>query len=74
MDCSRARELILDERRGTLPPEQADELRGHLSTCARCRSHAEAERALSEVLEAKLPRYAAPVALQQRLEIGRAHV
>jgi anti-sigma factor RsiW len=67
MDCTKARELSLEGLRGTLPPDQADELRKHLSTCTACTAHAEAERALSETLEAKLPRYAAPVSLQRRL-------
>ena len=67
MDCGRARELNLDGLRGNLSPEQAADLREHLSTCPRCSAHAEAERRLSEVLEAKLPQYAAPIALKRRL-------
>lgn len=70
MDCSEARALTLDRLRGRLGPESAEALRDHLSTCAACRPHADAERALSEVLEAKLPRYAAPVALQRKLAAG----
>lgn len=67
MDCGRARELNLDGLRGNLSPEQAADLREHLSTCPRCSAHAEAERRLSEVLETKLPQYAAPLALKRRL-------
>jgi anti-sigma factor RsiW len=68
MDCQEARPLILDQLRGTVTAEAtAAELRAHLSTCSACRSHAGAERALSDVLEAKLPRFVAPVTLRQRL-------
>lgn len=67
MDCSTAQELNLNGLRGRLSAERAAELREHLSTCARCRDHAEAERVLSEVLEARLPQYAAPLALKRRL-------
>jgi anti-sigma factor RsiW len=67
MECNRARELELDGLRGRLSSETAAELREHLSTCAACRHHAEAERVLSEVLDARLPQYAAPLALKRRL-------
>jgi anti-sigma factor RsiW len=67
MDCNRARELTLDLLRGRLSPDVAEQVRVHVATCAGCRAHVEAERALGEVLEAKLPRHAAPAALRQRL-------
>src|SRR4029450_11438703 len=67
MDCSRARELNLNGLRGRLSSEPAAELREHLASCASCRNHAEAERVLSEVLEARLPQHAAPLALKRRL-------
>lgn len=67
MDCDNARELNLDGLRGRLSSELAEQLREHLSTCASCRNHAEAERVLSEVLDARLPQYAAPLALKRRL-------
>jgi anti-sigma factor RsiW len=67
MDCSKARELTLDLLRGRLPAILAEEVRAHLATCAACRAHVEAERALGDVLEAKLPRHAAPPALRRRL-------
>jgi anti-sigma factor RsiW len=70
MDCSEVRELNLDRARGTLATERAGEARAHLLTCAACRAHADAERALSDVLEAKLPRFAAPIVLQRRLAAG----
>jgi len=67
MECRTARELNLDALRGRLSPELATELRDHLSTCAACRNHAEAERVLNEVLDASLPQYAAPLALKRRI-------
>jgi anti-sigma factor RsiW len=67
MECSRARELNLDGLRGRLATEPAAELREHLSSCAPCRDHAEAERVLSEVLDARLVQHAAPLALKRRL-------
>ena len=67
MDCSKARELNLDGLRGRLSSELAVELREHLSACAPCRDHAEAERVLSEVLDARLVQHAAPLALKRRL-------
>jgi len=70
MDCSKVRELSVDLQRGALAAQPADEARAHLLTCAACRAHAEAERALSDTLEAKLPRFAAPIALQRRIAAG----
>ncbi|HVN40116.1 MAG TPA: hypothetical protein VMW19_18290 [Myxococcota bacterium] len=66
MDCGRARELNLDGLRERLSAATKAELEEHLSTCVRCRAHAEAERVLSEVLES-LPQHAAPLALKRRL-------
>jgi anti-sigma factor RsiW len=67
MDCGKARELNLNGLRGRLSSELAAELREHLSTCAPCREHAEAERVLSEILETQLLQHAAPLALKRRL-------
>jgi anti-sigma factor RsiW len=67
MDCGKVRELTLDLLRDRLAPEVAAEVRAHVATCADCRAHLEAERALGEALAAKLPRRAAPAALKRRL-------
>jgi anti-sigma factor RsiW len=67
MDCTKARELNLNGLRGHLSSEPAAELREHLSTCSSCRDHAEAERVLSEVLDARMIQHAAPLALKRRL-------
>jgi anti-sigma factor RsiW len=67
MNCGSARDLILNRLRERLSVGQDAELGAHLSTCPSCRAHAEAEHTLSEVVEEKLPRYAAPLALKRRL-------
>jgi anti-sigma factor RsiW len=61
--------MVLDESRGRLAPEASAALKEHLAGCEACRRHAESERALSEVLENRLPRYAAPPALRRRLAV-----
>lgn len=70
MNCDKLRELTLDLLRGALAPAEAGAVRAHLATCAACRAHVEAERALGDVLASKLPRHAAPTALRQRLAAG----
>lgn len=67
MECNEVRALTLDLLRGRLSPDVTEQVRAHLASCATCRAHVEAERALGEVLEAKLPRHAASPALRQRL-------
>jgi anti-sigma factor RsiW len=66
MGCAEAREAALDERRGREAPGSA-QLREHLASCEACRAFAERERALTDLLEAKLPRRAAPLSLLRRL-------
>jgi anti-sigma factor RsiW len=58
---------LLDHRRGRLTPELAREVEAHLAGCAECARAAEAERALDELLEQRLPRRAAPPALKRAL-------
>jgi anti-sigma factor RsiW len=67
MDHERAREAMLDERRGGLEATRVAELDAHVAACADCRHEREAERALSEAL-ARMPRHEAPAALKRRLE------
>jgi anti-sigma factor RsiW len=67
IDCAEARELVVDEQRGRLAPEREPALRAHVASCASCRGHAEAERVTTALLEQRLPRFAAPSALKQRL-------
>jgi anti-sigma factor (TIGR02949 family) len=67
MDCKDVREQLLDYQRGLLDGEQRAQIAAHLEGCAGCRQALAAEAGLSELLEHKLPRYAAPVALKRRL-------
>lgn len=67
MDCHEAREFSGDNLARPATAEQAADLQRHLSGCPACRAHVAADRALSEILEAKMPRYAAPLALKRRL-------
>jgi anti-sigma factor RsiW len=62
-----ARALNVAAARGRLAAADAAALQEHLAGCEACRVHAESERRLSEVLETKLPQYAAPLALKRRL-------
>jgi anti-sigma factor (TIGR02949 family) len=67
MTCEDARAHLLDYQRGQLGPERHAEVLAHLDTCGACAREAAAERALTEVLERRLPQHAAPVALKRRL-------
>ena len=67
MDCSKSQELTLDGLRGKLPEALMRELEEHRSGCVDCQALARSERALTEALELKLPRYSAPVGLRRRL-------
>jgi anti-sigma factor RsiW len=64
MEHGRARELLLDRR---LPPELQRELDAHLAGCEACRGVQAAERALTALLEGKLPQHPASLALKRRL-------
>jgi anti-sigma factor RsiW len=67
MNCEDIREQLLDHQRGRLDPEAQAQVASHLASCESCRRAAAAEAGLSELLERKLPRYAAPEALKRRL-------
>ena len=67
MTCDETRELLLDARRGGLPAERRAALESHLTSCEACAHEAAAEALLSEALEGRLPRHAAPSALKRRL-------
>ncbi len=68
MKCEEARDLLGEARRGALTDDRAAELSAHLAECAGCRHEDAAERALSDALAHRLPRYTAPAALKRRLE------
>jgi anti-sigma factor RsiW len=67
VDCGEARPALLDLQRGRLPADRAAEVRAHVAGCADCTHAAEAEAALSEVLEHRLPQHAASLAFKRAL-------
>jgi anti-sigma factor RsiW len=67
MNCPDVRNRLLDMQRDRLELQVRQELADHLEACAACARANEAERVLSSLLEARLPRYAAPPELKRRL-------
>jgi anti-sigma factor RsiW len=70
LDCREARALIIDQQRGRLNDEQAGVLRGHLESCVDCQAYVRSERALTDVLSSKLPRFTAPSSLKSRIALA----
>jgi anti-sigma factor RsiW len=67
MDCQNVRNELLDYRRGRLRPAQREEVRAHLAGCQNCSHEDAAEHALSELLEQRLPQFAASIGLKRSL-------
>jgi len=67
MTCDDVRTQLHDFQRGSLDPALHGAVGAHLEGCAACAREADAERALDELLEHRLPRHAAPAALKRRL-------
>lgn len=67
MDCQELRLSLLDHQRGRLSPEADAGILAHLERCASCREVDAVERALTEVLERRLPQHPASLALKRRL-------
>jgi anti-sigma factor RsiW len=67
MDCSQARPHVLDLQRGRLDATLTTEVQAHVAGCADCTRLAEAEAALTEALERRLPQHPAPLGLKRRL-------
>src|SRR5262249_5999936 len=67
MDCTDVRESLLAHQRGELAPADDAGVREHLAACAACARLEAAERALTEVLEHRLPQHPAALALKRRL-------
>src|SRR5262249_55620493 len=67
MDCTDVRESLLAHQRGELAPADDAGVREHLAACAACARVEAAERALTEVLEHRLPQHPAALALKRRL-------
>ena len=67
MDCQDVRTRLLDYQRHRLGPALHGEIRAHLEGCRPCAQVEAGERALTEVLEARMPQHAASLALKRRL-------
>ncbi len=68
MDCTQARTLWLDRRRGTLADELRAPLEAHVGSCEGCRRDEAADGALSALLETRLVRRSPPDGLRRSLE------
>ncbi len=69
MDCQDVRSHLHEYHRGRLGPELRSDIRAHIEGCGACGQGAEVERALTEVLEQRLPQYPASLALKRRLAV-----
>jgi anti-sigma factor (TIGR02949 family) len=67
MECEAVQTQLLSYQRGQLDADAREQIASHLEHCEACRRAAAAETGLSDLLEEKLPRYAAPTALKRRL-------
>ena len=67
MTCDQARLLLVDPAEGQ-PADEARALRDHLGGCPACAALEREERALSDLLETRLPGPAAPARLRRALE------
>jgi anti-sigma factor RsiW len=68
MDCTEARNHLLDSQRGALTGEIHARVDSHLAECEACRREDAVERELSAVLRDRLPRTRAPEALRRSIE------
>lgn len=69
MECTETRLLLLDHARGLLAPEVASALQAHLASCPACHVEDQGDRALTRLLEQRLPRPTAPAALRRTLGV-----
>jgi anti-sigma factor RsiW len=67
MNCEEVRTHLRDFVKDRLDPALRGGVGAHLGRCASCSSAERAEHALDELLEQRLPRFAAPTTLQRRL-------
>jgi anti-sigma factor RsiW len=68
MDCTEARDHLLDRRRGTLTGELRARVDSHLAECEECRREDAVDRELSAALQDRLPKRRAPAALRRSIE------
>jgi anti-sigma factor RsiW len=67
MNCESIRADLHDFLKRRLDPALHAEIQAHVEGCASCAAAARGERALDELLDQRLPRYAAPTALKRQL-------
>ncbi len=67
MDCDAISGELLDYQRGALSGDETERVRAHLEGCVHCRRQLAADTELTQALAQRLPRHAAPRAVQQRL-------
>src|SRR5262245_66333133 len=67
MNCKEVREELVYYLRGQLAPKETERVATHVQGCAACFRAVAAERELSELLEHRLERHAAPLALKRNL-------
>jgi anti-sigma factor RsiW len=67
MSCQDIQRRLHEYRKGRLDAALHGEIGAHLESCAACARAAQAEHALDELLERRLPRHAAPTRLKRRL-------
>jgi anti-sigma factor RsiW len=68
MDCTEARNHLLDRRRGALTADVRARVDSHLAECETCRREDAADRELSAALQDRLPKRRAPEALRRSIE------
>jgi anti-sigma factor RsiW len=68
MDCTEARNQLLDRQRRTLSGEVRSRVDSHLAECDACRGEDAADRELSAALRDRLPKRRAPEALRRSIE------
>jgi anti-sigma factor RsiW len=68
MDCTEARNHLLDRRRGTLKGELRERVDTHFDGCEPCLREDAADRELSAALQDRLPRRRAPETLRRSIE------
>jgi anti-sigma factor RsiW len=67
VQCHVVRTHLVDAHTGRLPASIEADVRAHLETCPACAHEDAAERALTDVLESRLPQHPASRALKRRL-------
>lgn len=73
MNCEDVRTHLHDYVRRRLEPALHADVEEHVQACRECERDRRAEQALDELLEARLPRHAAPNALKRRLGLLTGH-